>query len=176
MANITKRAVKTASTTKADDTSDATIPAANPAHNPADLSAQAVAAQAVAADAGTGGDAFSAAVSDHKSDIEKALAERESVVGEMKSEYEQSAKDAKKAQNTQQKRHEELAHHVVPRTVEDIPPAVGPGPAPTPTTAPGTGVADPRDLAPGQDLSPCPPGGVSIAPQPNKEGSLFSKI
>lgn len=42
---------------------------------------------------------------------------------------------------------------------------------------PGTGVADIRDLAPGQDLSPSPPVSSSnILPQPNKPGSLFSKL
>lgn len=42
---------------------------------------------------------------------------------------------------------------------------------------PGTGVADIRDLAPGQDLSPSPPVSSSnILPQPNKAGSLYSKL
>jgi hypothetical protein len=42
---------------------------------------------------------------------------------------------------------------------------------------PGTGVADIRDLAPGQDLSPSPPVSSSnILPQPNKPGSVFSKL
>lgn len=42
---------------------------------------------------------------------------------------------------------------------------------------PGTGVADITDLAPGQDLSPSPPVSSSnILPQPNKPGSLFSKL
>ncbi len=42
---------------------------------------------------------------------------------------------------------------------------------------PGTGVADPRDLAPGQDMSPSPPVSSSnILPQPDKPGSNFSKL
>lgn len=42
---------------------------------------------------------------------------------------------------------------------------------------PGTGVADPRDLAPGQDLSPSPPVSSSnIVPTPLKEGTNFSKV
>lgn len=42
---------------------------------------------------------------------------------------------------------------------------------------PGTGVADPRDLAPGQDLTPSPPMSSSnILPQPNKPGSVYSKL
>lgn len=42
---------------------------------------------------------------------------------------------------------------------------------------PGTGVADPRDLAPGQDMSPSPPVSSSnILPQPDKPGSRFSKL
>ncbi len=54
----------------------------------------------------------------------------------------------------------------------------------SPTTAvpgevrvPGTGVADPRDLAPGQDLTPSPPMSSSnILPTPNKPGSLYAKL
>lgn len=42
---------------------------------------------------------------------------------------------------------------------------------------PGTGVAEITDLAPGQDLSPSPPiSSSNILPQPNKPGSLFSKL
>lgn len=42
---------------------------------------------------------------------------------------------------------------------------------------PGTGVADPRDLAPGQDMSPSPPVSSSnILPQPDKAGTGFSKL
>ena len=42
---------------------------------------------------------------------------------------------------------------------------------------PGTGVADPRDLAPGQDLTPSPPMSSSnILPQPNKPGSVYSRL
>lgn len=42
---------------------------------------------------------------------------------------------------------------------------------------PGTGVADPRDLAPGQDMSPSPPVSSSnILPQPDKPGTPFSKL
>lgn len=42
---------------------------------------------------------------------------------------------------------------------------------------PGTGVAELTDLAPGQDLSPSPPVSSSnILPQPDKPGSLYSKL
>ena len=42
---------------------------------------------------------------------------------------------------------------------------------------PGTGVADPRDLAPGQDMSPSPPVSSSnILPLPDKPGTHFSKL
>jgi hypothetical protein len=42
---------------------------------------------------------------------------------------------------------------------------------------PGTGVADPRDLAPGQDMSPSPPVSSSnILPLPDKAGTPFSKL
>lgn len=42
---------------------------------------------------------------------------------------------------------------------------------------PGTGVADPRDLAPGQDMSPSPPVSSSnILPNPDKPGTNFSRL
>jgi hypothetical protein len=42
---------------------------------------------------------------------------------------------------------------------------------------PGTGVAEITDLAPGQDISPSPPiSSSNILPQPNKPGSLYSKL
>ena len=42
---------------------------------------------------------------------------------------------------------------------------------------PGTGVADPRDLAPGQDLTPSPPiSSSNILPTPNKAGSVYAKL
>jgi hypothetical protein len=42
---------------------------------------------------------------------------------------------------------------------------------------PGTGVADPRDLAPGQDMSPSPPiSSSNILPTPTKPGTPFSKL
>lgn len=41
---------------------------------------------------------------------------------------------------------------------------------------PGTGVAALEDLAPGQDISPCPAGGHATTPLPDKPGEAYSAL
>lgn len=186
----TKKATPKATPKKA--TPETTTKKATPEAAPAEPQASretAVAAHAVAAehalvDTNTG--AFNDEVGSREQRIRQALSEREAKVGQMRSEKERQWH----------------GHHAAPATVVARPGATplrvpaGPDDAaaptvdeqgneilPTPPAAvaaphgpPGTGVADPADLAPGQSLEPSPPGGVNIAPLPDKPGSVFSKL
>lgn len=168
------------STTKRGDTRSAAQRHA--AEHPADLStndspevhraAQGFAAQAAVTTA------LGSTASEKQSQIEQAMTERARIVDEMADEIDRDLQ----AEAEQQAQERKLVRRppVVPSRFAGIHPdvtsATSTPPGDVAEHTPGTGVADPRDLAPGQDLSPCPPGGLSIAAQPDKPGTNFSRL
>lgn len=123
-------------------------------------------------------------VRNRESEVQKAVSQRESDVKSMQ-------KDFDGRERTEVVRRKEMRTSMAPamrvpvepgsRTVPtgidaDVTSPVAVGVGALPDHMPGTGVADPKDLAPGQSLEPSPPGGVAIAPLPNKPGTLYSKL
>ena len=123
--------------------------------SPVEASGQQIAAQKVVQEVNTG--AAGEAIANKESEIREAMQQRAADVARMQAEAEERA---------QAEADEQAAKADVPEGVHRVPD----------TPVPGSGVADPRDLAPGQDLSPSPPYGVNITPQPNKAGSVYSEL
>ena len=130
-----------------------------------------------------------AAVSNRQSAVEKALAERDQIL--QQAQKEEASQAVVEQQNVADVMTELQAPLRAPSTNPTGPKAhgvneVGVHPDVTSPTnlyaaqtpaLPGTGVADPRDLAPGQGMSPSPPVSSSnILPQPDKPGTGFSKL
>lgn len=117
--------------------------------------------------------------------VEQAMAQRASDISDMQKEADAAAESEQAVQAVNAGISEDLAQTPrVPVAPGKDPQGVHPD-VTSPTSAtpavdvkiPGTGVADPRDLAPGQDLTPSPPMSSSnILPQPNKPGSVYSRL
>lgn len=152
----------------------------SPADNSAEAAAAAIAGRSATLGATTGLSEFDDNVATRESDVLDALNQRNADVRKMHSEEERRRNEEQERRDRDREKQRERTLNTAMETrvpvTEDTVSPVGPGPARPANRVPGTGVADPKDLAPGQDLRPSPPGGVSITPLPDKPGTKYSAL
>lgn len=145
-------------------------------------------AAAVAASVQAGDPQLQWAVDPRASAVQQALADRDRLLqeGETRRRQAERARQETTQRIMRDLQPEPRAPLDNPTRRPDDPQQVGVSPDVTSPTSlmhhdeprlPGTGVADPRDLAPGQSMAPSPPiSSSNIVPTPLKPGTHFSKI